>query len=108
MDIVFAPAAAQDIEEIGDYIYAENPPAAIRFIMGLRSRCSRIAGAPSGRRSSLVVTMTASQATMDPTSSRPRRRPSPWSDPTAWARSLPPMAISVGAVSKRSAIWILS
>ncbi|ULJ75035.1 type II toxin-antitoxin system RelE/ParE family toxin [Rhizobium gallicum] len=48
MDIVFAPAAAQDIEEIGDYIYAENPPTAIRFIMGLRSRCSRIADAPNG------------------------------------------------------------
>jgi plasmid stabilization system protein ParE len=45
MDIVFAPAAAQDIEEIGDYIYAENPAAAIRFIVGLRSRCSRVADA---------------------------------------------------------------
>jgi len=41
MDIVFAPAAAQDIEEIGDYIYAGNPAAAIRFFVGLRSRCSR-------------------------------------------------------------------
>ena len=48
MDIVFAPAAAQDIEEIGDYIYAENPAAAIRFIVGLRSRCSRIVDAPNG------------------------------------------------------------
>jgi toxin ParE1/3/4 len=45
---VFAPAAAQDIEEIGDYIYAENPSAAFRFISALRTRCSRIANAPNG------------------------------------------------------------
>jgi toxin ParE1/3/4 len=48
MDVVFAPAAAQDIEEIGDYIYAENPTAALRFISALRSRCSRIADVPNG------------------------------------------------------------
>lgn len=47
MEVVFAPAAAQDIEEIGDYIYAENPAAAIRFIAGLSDRCSRIADAPN-------------------------------------------------------------
>ena len=47
MDVVFAPAAAQDIEEIGDYIYAENPQAAIRFISALKARCIRIADVPN-------------------------------------------------------------
>ena len=30
--VVLAPAAADDLEEIGDYIRADNPPAAGRFI----------------------------------------------------------------------------
>ncbi|TIP12993.1 type II toxin-antitoxin system RelE/ParE family toxin [Mesorhizobium sp.] len=48
MAVTFAPAAAQDIEEIGDYIHAENPAAASRFITALRVRCGRIADAPRG------------------------------------------------------------
>jgi len=46
MPVTFAPAAAQDVEEIGDYIHAENPTAAGRFIAALRARCDRIADAP--------------------------------------------------------------
>ncbi|WP_027142057.1 type II toxin-antitoxin system RelE/ParE family toxin [Mesorhizobium sp. WSM3626] len=48
MTLSFAPAAVQDIEEIGDYIHAENPAAAHRFITALRGRCGRIADAPRG------------------------------------------------------------
>ena len=48
MAVMFAPAAAQDVEEIGDYIHAENPAAARRFIAALRDRCDRIANAPRG------------------------------------------------------------
>ncbi|TIW88396.1 MAG: type II toxin-antitoxin system RelE/ParE family toxin [Mesorhizobium sp.] len=48
MALIFAPAAAQDIEEIGDYIHAENPAAARRFIAALRERCGRIADTPRG------------------------------------------------------------
>jgi toxin ParE1/3/4 len=48
MAVIFAPAAAQDIEEIGDYIHAENPAAAMRFVVALRERCGRIADAPRG------------------------------------------------------------
>ncbi|ESY67650.1 hypothetical protein X743_26615 [Mesorhizobium sp. LNHC252B00] len=36
MAVIFAPAAAHDVEEIGDYILAENPAAARRFIAALR------------------------------------------------------------------------
>nr|WP_280174560.1 type II toxin-antitoxin system RelE/ParE family toxin [Mesorhizobium prunaredense] len=48
MAVLFAPAAAQDIEDIGDYIHAENPAAAMRFVTALRARCSRIVDAPHG------------------------------------------------------------
>ncbi|MER9753187.1 type II toxin-antitoxin system RelE/ParE family toxin [Mesorhizobium sp. M0166] len=48
MAVIFAPAAAQDIEQIGDYIHAENPAAAMRFIVALRERCGRVADAPRG------------------------------------------------------------
>lgn len=48
MAVTFAPAAVQDIEEIGDYIHAENPPAAGRLIAALRERCGHIADAPRG------------------------------------------------------------
>ncbi|AMY02137.1 type II toxin-antitoxin system RelE/ParE family toxin [Mesorhizobium ciceri] len=48
MAVIFAPAAAQDVEEISDYIHAENPAAGRRFIAALRERCSRIADVPHG------------------------------------------------------------
>jgi toxin ParE1/3/4 len=44
--IIFAPAAVQDIEEISDYIHAENPPAALRLVTALRARCAGIADMP--------------------------------------------------------------
>ncbi|RWK56000.1 type II toxin-antitoxin system RelE/ParE family toxin [Mesorhizobium sp.] len=48
MAVIFSPAAAQDIEEIGDFIHAENPAAAMRFVTAIRARCSRIVDAPHG------------------------------------------------------------
>ena len=48
MALSFAPAAVQDIEEIGDYIQAENPAAARRLIAALRVRCDTILDAPRG------------------------------------------------------------
>jgi len=48
MALSFAPAAVQDIEEIGDYIQAENPAAARRLISALRVRCDTILDAPRG------------------------------------------------------------
>ncbi|SMF05969.1 toxin ParE1/3/4 [Xaviernesmea oryzae] len=46
MVVRFAPAAAQDLEEIGDYIHSENPRAAYRFVAELRARCNRLADTP--------------------------------------------------------------
>ncbi|PDS65314.1 plasmid stabilization protein [Rhizobium anhuiense] len=48
MAVSFSPAAAQDLEDIGDYIHAENPTAAYRFVTALRARCNRLADAPRG------------------------------------------------------------
>ncbi|MDX8459250.1 type II toxin-antitoxin system RelE/ParE family toxin [Mesorhizobium sp. VK2B] len=50
MAVTFSPAAARDVEEIGDYIHSENPAAARRFVAALRARCDRIANAPRGAR----------------------------------------------------------
>ena len=48
MALSFAPAAVQDIEEIGDYIRAENPAAARRLIAALRVRGDTSLDAPRG------------------------------------------------------------
>ncbi|MEW6634156.1 MAG: type II toxin-antitoxin system RelE/ParE family toxin [Pseudomonadota bacterium] len=48
MAVTFSPVAAKDVEEIGDYIHAENPAAAGRFVVALRARCDRIGDAPRG------------------------------------------------------------
>jgi toxin ParE1/3/4 len=47
MAVTFAPVALQDIEEIGDYIHAENPLATLRLVAALRARCAGIADMPS-------------------------------------------------------------
>jgi toxin ParE1/3/4 len=48
--ISFAPAARQDLEEIGDYIAADSPSAARRFLAELHGRCALITEAPRGGR----------------------------------------------------------
>jgi len=44
----FRACRSADIEEIGDYIQAENPAAARRLIAALRVRCDTILDAPRG------------------------------------------------------------
>jgi plasmid stabilization system protein ParE len=46
MIVRFSPAAAQDLEEIGDYLNARNPSAAYRFVRDLRGRCGKLADMP--------------------------------------------------------------
>lgn len=50
MQVTFAPIAIRDVEEIGDYINAENPGAARRLIAELRQRCADLADVPQGGR----------------------------------------------------------
>ena len=42
MRCVFAARAAQDIQEIGDYIARDNPRRAVTFVGELRARCEAI------------------------------------------------------------------
>ncbi|MGC3984974.1 MAG: type II toxin-antitoxin system RelE/ParE family toxin [Pseudorhodoferax sp.] len=46
MPLVFSPAAAADLEEIGDFIAQDNPLRAISFLQELRVRCARLARSP--------------------------------------------------------------
>jgi toxin ParE1/3/4 len=46
MIVRFSPVAAQDLEEIGDYLDARNPSAAYRFVRDLRGRCGKLADMP--------------------------------------------------------------
>jgi toxin ParE1/3/4 len=44
----FTAQAELDLEEIGDYIAADNPSRALAFVQAIREHCKRIAAAPSG------------------------------------------------------------
>lgn len=46
MQVVFTVQAEQDLEEIGDYIAADNPDRALSFVREIRDHCNRIAAAP--------------------------------------------------------------
>jgi toxin ParE1/3/4 len=46
MTVHFSKQAERDLEEIGDYIAADNPHRAVTFIQELRVHCARIADAP--------------------------------------------------------------
>ena len=46
MRVTFSPLAERDLESIGDYIAADNPPRALSFIAELRTQCAAIAKAP--------------------------------------------------------------
>ena len=43
----FSAQAELDLEEIGDYIAADNPSHALAFVQAIRDHCERIANAPS-------------------------------------------------------------
>ncbi|MBK6961997.1 MAG: type II toxin-antitoxin system RelE/ParE family toxin [Gammaproteobacteria bacterium] len=40
--------AELDLEEVGDYIAADNPALALAFVQAIREHCERIANAPLG------------------------------------------------------------
>lgn len=44
--VLFTPRAEQDLEEIGDYIAADNPTRAQSFVQEIRTHCTKIAAAP--------------------------------------------------------------
>ena len=46
MQVVFTVQAEHDLEEIGDYIAADNPSRAISFVREIRERCATIALSP--------------------------------------------------------------
>jgi toxin ParE1/3/4 len=46
MTVYFSKQAERDLEEIGDYIAADNPHRAVTFIQEIRAHCARIADAP--------------------------------------------------------------
>ncbi|MBX3529837.1 MAG: type II toxin-antitoxin system RelE/ParE family toxin [Rhizobiaceae bacterium] len=46
MRIIFAPSARGDLREIGDYIAADNRPAAKRMVAALQERARRLVDAP--------------------------------------------------------------
>ena len=50
MRLSITPLAAQDLEEIGDYIAQDNPLRAVEFITALQSHCETILRNPEGYR----------------------------------------------------------
>jgi toxin ParE1/3/4 len=44
--VYFTGRAERDLEDIGDYIAADNPVRALSFIREIRQRCAKIAEAP--------------------------------------------------------------
>ncbi len=46
MRVVLSNQAEADLEEIGDYIAADNPARAVSFVREIREHCRRIAPAP--------------------------------------------------------------
>ncbi len=47
MRAYFTPQAEIDLEEIGDYIAADNPKRAVSFVQEIRQHCGRIAEGPT-------------------------------------------------------------
>ncbi len=47
MRLSFSPAAALDLEEIGDYIARDNPERALSFLNELEAHCNRVAEMPA-------------------------------------------------------------
>ncbi len=48
--VVFSRKAEQDLEDIGDYIAADNPRRAASFVRELRERCSAVGTLPASSR----------------------------------------------------------
>lgn len=50
MPVVFSPQAEMDVEDIADFIAADNPSHATRFVQELRAHCDRIGLMPTAYR----------------------------------------------------------
>jgi toxin ParE1/3/4 len=50
MQLSITPLAAQDLEEIGDYIAQDNPSRAVEFLNELQAHCEIIRRNPGGYR----------------------------------------------------------
>ena len=46
MKLVFSPKAADDLEEIGDYIARDNPARALSFVAEIEARCRKLLTTP--------------------------------------------------------------
>lgn len=46
MRLLFSPASAADLEEIGDFIAQDNPVRALSFLQELRAHCTRLTRYP--------------------------------------------------------------
>jgi len=46
MRVILSALAAQDLEDIGDFIAADNPGRAVSFVTELRQRCATLAEMP--------------------------------------------------------------
>jgi toxin ParE1/3/4 len=50
MQLLISPLAAQDIEDVGDFIARDNPLRALSFVLELHKQCLRISANPLGYR----------------------------------------------------------
>lgn len=50
MQLLVSPLAAQDLEDIGDYIAQDNAARAISFLAELQMQCQKITNNPHGYR----------------------------------------------------------
>lgn len=47
MTLVFSPKAAEDLEEIGDFIARDNPERTVSFVEEIEQHCDRVAEMPT-------------------------------------------------------------
>jgi len=50
MQLLISPLAAQDLEDIGDYIALDNVASAISFLAEMQTQCQKITNNPHGYR----------------------------------------------------------
>ncbi|MEY4210532.1 MAG: hypothetical protein RLZ92_912 [Pseudomonadota bacterium] len=55
MQLLISPLAAQDIENIGDFIVQDSPTRALRFMAELQKQCQKICINPDGYRKRIEI-----------------------------------------------------
>jgi toxin ParE1/3/4 len=63
MRLRITPLAAQDLEEIGDYVAQDNASRAVEFLAELQAHCEIIRRNPEGYRQRLVFSQTMRSCT---------------------------------------------